>query len=146
MQNIISKKHNCKFYHSKNEKQTHFPQKIYKLSKTNWTKLIHTFFSHFEGTRGEKKIFRTLVPLTFWINISNSTMPQKKKNMNLSKIQSKQLTMSGSAAISAMELFTEMKYQDIFPHYTRNFALSNCGHVVRSVCCIFPMNMHMIYI
>ena len=26
------KKHNCEFYHSKIEKLTHFPQKIYKLS------------------------------------------------------------------------------------------------------------------
>ena len=53
----MSKKHNCEFYHSKIEKQTHFHQKIYKLSKTN------IFFSRFEGTRGEKQkqIFRTLV-------------------------------------------------------------------------------------
>ena len=35
------KKHNCEFYHSKIEKLTHFSQKIYKLSKTNWAKLIH---------------------------------------------------------------------------------------------------------
>jgi hypothetical protein len=49
------KKHNCEFYHSKIENITHFPQKIYKLSKTN------IFFSHFEGTRGEKtQIFRTI--------------------------------------------------------------------------------------
>ena len=35
-------------------------KKMYKLSKTNWTKLIGTFFSHFYGIRGEKKhIFRT---------------------------------------------------------------------------------------
>ena len=32
-----------------NSKIENFPQKIYKLSKTN------TFFSHFEGTRGEEK-------------------------------------------------------------------------------------------
>ena len=31
-----------------NLKSKHFPQKIYKLSKTN------IFFSRFEGTRGEK--------------------------------------------------------------------------------------------
>ena len=31
----VKKKHNCEFYHSKIENQTHFPQKIYKLSKTN---------------------------------------------------------------------------------------------------------------
>ena len=36
------------------EKETHFPQKIYKLSKTN------IFFSRSEGKRGEKtQIFRT---------------------------------------------------------------------------------------
>ena len=46
--------HNCEFHHSKIEKEVHFPQKIYKLSKTNWDKLS-IFFSHFEGTRGEKK-------------------------------------------------------------------------------------------
>ena len=41
------------------EKWTHFPQKIYKLSKTNWAN--NYFFSHFEGTRGEKiQIFRHL--------------------------------------------------------------------------------------
>ena len=35
-------------------KSKHFPQKIYKLSKTN------IFFSRFEGTRGEKtQILRT---------------------------------------------------------------------------------------
>ena len=47
--------HNCEFYHSKIEKQTHFPQKIYKLSKTN------ILFSRSEGPRGEKQqqIFRT---------------------------------------------------------------------------------------
>ena len=39
---------NCEIYHSKIEKQTHFPQKMYKLSKTN------IFFSRFEGKRGEK--------------------------------------------------------------------------------------------
>ena len=32
---MSKKKHNCEFYHSKIEKLTHFPQKIYKLSKTN---------------------------------------------------------------------------------------------------------------
>ena len=43
-----------------------FPQKIYKLSKTN------TFFSHFEGTRGEKKqIFRTLL-----YNVSKNEDPK----------------------------------------------------------------------
>ena len=41
-------------------------------------------------------------------------MPQKKKNMNSSKIQSKQLTMSGSAAISAMELFTGKSLSEAF--------------------------------
>ena len=41
-------------------------------------------------------------------------MPQKKKNMNSSKIQSKQLTMSGSAAISAMELFTSKSLSESF--------------------------------
>ena len=54
------------------------------------------------------------VLFTFWTNISNSTMPQKKKNMNSSKIQSKQLTMSGSAAISAMELFTGKSLSEAF--------------------------------
>ena len=39
-------------------------------------------------------------------------MPQKKKNMNSSKIQSKLLTMSGSAAISAMELFTGKSFSE----------------------------------
>ena len=33
--------HNCEFYHSKIEKQTHFPQKIYKLSKINWAKVVY---------------------------------------------------------------------------------------------------------
>ena len=28
----VKRNHNCEFYHSKIEKQTHFPQKIYKLS------------------------------------------------------------------------------------------------------------------
>ena len=41
-------------------------------------------------------------------------MHQKKKNMNSSKIQSKQLTMSGSAAISAMELFTGKSLSEAF--------------------------------
>ena len=37
--------------------KSNFPQKIHKLTKTN------TFFSRFEGTRGEKtKIFYTIVP------------------------------------------------------------------------------------
>ena len=49
-------KHNCEFYHPKLKSKVNFPQKIYKLSKTN------IFFSRFEGTRGEKnQIFRTLV-------------------------------------------------------------------------------------
>ena len=37
------------FLSDKIEKVTHFSQKIYKLSKTN------IFFSHFEGTIGEKQ-------------------------------------------------------------------------------------------
>ena len=53
---LSPKKHNCEFYHSKIEKYTHFPQKIYKLNKTN------IFFSHFERKRADKtQIFRTLV-------------------------------------------------------------------------------------
>ena len=28
----VKKKHNCEFYHSKIEKYTHFPQKVYRLS------------------------------------------------------------------------------------------------------------------
>ena len=48
---MVQAKHNCKFYHSKIEKYTHFPQKVYKLSKAK--------FSRFEGTRGDKnQIFR----------------------------------------------------------------------------------------
>ena len=44
----------CEFYHSKIEKWTYFPQKIYKLSKAN------IFFSRFKGIRGEKtQIFCT---------------------------------------------------------------------------------------
>ena len=46
---LCQTKDNCKFYHSKIEKQTHFPQKVYKLSKAK--------FSHFDRTR--EQIFRT---------------------------------------------------------------------------------------
>ena len=63
--NYLKKKHNCKFYHSKIEKKTHFPQKIFKLSKTNWAKLIH--FSLVLREREEKtQIFRTLDLYLLW--------------------------------------------------------------------------------
>ena len=39
----MSKKHNCEFYHSKIKKKKHFPQKIYKLSKTNLSQFVYFF-------------------------------------------------------------------------------------------------------
>ena len=52
--------HNCEFDHSKIEKWTHFSLKIYKLKQTKLSQFL-IFFSHFEGTRGDKnQIFRTL--------------------------------------------------------------------------------------
>ena len=64
---------NCEFYHSKIEKKAHFPQKIYKLSKTN------IFFSRFEGMRGEKiQIFRTL-DLCQWVEFDLLIFPLRWK-------------------------------------------------------------------
>ena len=46
--------HNCEFYHSKIEKYVNtLPQKIYKLRKTNWAKLV--YFSLLLREREEKK-------------------------------------------------------------------------------------------
>jgi hypothetical protein len=42
---MSKKKHDCKLYHSKIEKETHFLEKRYKLSKVK--------FSHFDRTRGD---------------------------------------------------------------------------------------------
>ena len=52
--------------------QTHFPQKIYKLGKTN------IFFSHFEGTRGKKPIY--FAPMML-VNFGNS------RSLHLSSMQ-----------------------------------------------------------
>ena len=49
---VYQTKHDCKFYHSKIEIQTHFSQKVYKLSKAKP--------SHFDRTReGKNQIFPT---------------------------------------------------------------------------------------
>ena len=61
------------------EKHTHFPQKIYRHSKTNYLSKTNIFLSYFEGTERRKdQIFRTLVDfnrnqtqITHWQNQLN---------------------------------------------------------------------------
>ena len=67
---------NCELYHSKIEKQTHFPRKIYKLSKTN------TFFSCFEGRRGEKTKYFAPLFHKLSISLNYNSVPVQEWVMN----------------------------------------------------------------
>ena len=77
---IMSKKHSCEFHHSKIEKKTQFPQKIYKLSKTSWPKLI--YFSLNLRERGEKKT-KYFAPQLSDINrvLNGARVPENYKSL-----------------------------------------------------------------
>ena len=81
---LCQKNHNCEFYHSKIEKETYFPQKIYKLNKTNSAKLIYFSLVLMEREEKNTKYFTPRACIQY-ISVSmfeNEKYRIKKESLN----------------------------------------------------------------
>ena len=83
--------HTLEFYHSKIEKWTHFPQKIYKLSRTNWANFSLVLR---EREEKNKQIFHTIAAKTEKKGYVQSSLDQRKKALEID-FQSDNVDSSG---------------------------------------------------